>query len=115
MEHNQLSPQDEEAKRNALIAYILMLIGCFTGLFFIAGGIWALVSKDNARQSRFADHFENAITVFIWGIVLGVIFGLLTLIIIGVPLLFALAIWIIYRVVKGLVSLTSDRPYRAYQ
>ena len=40
-----LTPQDNTAKINALIAYGFMAVGLFTGLFWIIGAVWAMVKK----------------------------------------------------------------------
>jgi uncharacterized membrane protein len=115
--HNQplippaLSPQDDEAKTHALIAYGLMLVGLFTGVFWLVGGIWAMVKKSDVSGSRFDDHFTNLITVFWWGIFWIILGGLLSLIFIGYVMLFVLYVWVLYRLIKGLAKLTSNRAF----
>lgn len=106
-----LTPQEEEAKRNALIAYVLLLCGFVTGISFIAGGIWALVSKDKAQTTRFADHYDNLISVFLWGLVGSIVGALLSLILVGFVLLFAVGLWILYRCIQGLIKLNANKPY----
>jgi len=106
-----LSPQDDEAKTHALIAYALMLVGLFTLVFWFVGGIWAMVKKSDVTGSRFDDHFSNLITVFWWGIFWGVLGGLLSLIFIGYLMLFVLFVWVLFRLIKGLARLTSNRAF----
>ncbi|WP_416306999.1 DUF4870 family protein [Neptunicella sp. SCSIO 80796] len=108
----QLSQSDEQAKTNALIAYLLMLIGIFTGIFWLIGGVWGLVKRDEARRSIFADHYDNISTTFWWVIGLSILGGILTLLGVGVIILFITGIWAVFRIVKGLAKLTSNRPYQ---
>jgi uncharacterized membrane protein len=106
-----LSPEDDEAKSHALIAYALMLTGLVTIVFWLVGGIWAIVKKSDTVGSRFADHYDNLISTFWWGIFWAILGGLLSLIFIGYIILGILWVWAIYRLIKGLAKLTSNRPY----
>ncbi|WP_277432068.1 hypothetical protein [Vibrio sp. 1180_3] len=53
-----LTPHESEAKTNALIGYILMGIGLFTGLFWFVGFIWIMVKKNEFQDTVFADHYH---------------------------------------------------------
>ena len=106
-----LSARDSAAKTNALIAYVLMVIGLFTGIFWILGAVWAMVKKGDAQDTIFADHYSNITKTFWLGIVFWVIGFFLTFILIGYAVLFAAWIWSIYRVVNGLAKITSNKSY----
>ncbi len=106
-----LSPLDDEAKTHALIAYAFMLAGLFTLILWFVGGIWAIVKKPDISGSRFEDHYENIISVFWWGIFWGCLSFLLTLIGLGYVMLFVLFVWGLYRIIKGLAKITSNRAY----
>ncbi|GAB3027064.1 DUF4870 family protein [Bowmanella dokdonensis] len=106
-----LSAYDEAAKTNALIAYCLMAAGLFTGIFWFIGVFWAMVKRAEARQSRFADHYENITTTFWWALGLGIVGLVLAIVLVGYAVLFAVWLWVIYRIVKGLARLTSNKPY----
>ncbi|WP_133406379.1 DUF4870 family protein [Parashewanella tropica] len=107
-----LSSYDSAAKQNALIAYIFMGIGLFTGIFWFVGFVWALIKKSDAQNSIFADHYSNIISVFIWGLVFTVIGVITVFFVIGWFILLAVFIWTIYRLVKGAVNLTSNKSFR---
>lgn len=109
----RLSSRDELAKTNALIAYGLMVVGLFTGLFWIVGAIWAMVKKGEAQGTLFEDHYSNIIKTFWWGLGLSIVGFILAFILIGYFLLLAVWIWSIYKVVKGLAQITSNKPYKA--
>jgi uncharacterized membrane protein len=107
----QLSTQDDLAKTNALIAYGLMVLGLFTGIFWIIGAIWAMAKKSEFQHTLFADHYTNIINTFWWGLGLTIVGTLLAAVLVGYFLLIGVWIWSIYRVIKGLARLTSNRAY----
>lgn len=100
-----------DARNNALIAYISMTIGIFTGIFWIIGAIWAMVKKDDAKNTLYYEHYTNLISTFWWGLLWTVIGTITWVFIIGGFILFAAWIWTIYRVIKGLALITSNKPY----
>ena len=106
-----LTPQDDEAKTHALIAYALMLAGLLTLLFWFIGGIWAMVKKSDVEGSHFSDHYDNLIGTFWWGIFWAVLGGLLSLIFVGYLILGVLWFWALFRLIKGLAKLTSNRTF----
>ncbi|RLV58847.1 hypothetical protein D5018_15195 [Parashewanella curva] len=106
-----LSSYDSAAKQNALIAYVLMGIGLFTGIFWFVGFIWALIKKSDAENSIFADHYSNIISVFIWGLVFSVIGFITAFFIVGWFILIGVFIWSIFKLVKGVANLTSNKAY----
>jgi uncharacterized membrane protein len=44
-------------------------------------------------------------------LVAGIVFGILVVFVIGIPLLFALAIWFLYRTIKGLIRAIDQKAY----
>ena len=63
-----LTSREENAKSNVVIAYVFMLLGIFTGVFWLIGAIWAMVKVSEAHNTRFEDHYANIISTFWWGI-----------------------------------------------
>jgi uncharacterized membrane protein len=106
-----LSAKDEAAKTNALIAYCLMVIGLFTGIFWIIGAIWAIVKKEEAKGTLFEDHYSNIIKTFWWGLALSILGFILAFVVVGYFLLLAVWIWSIYKIIKGLAKITSNKAY----
>lgn len=106
-----LSATDKSAKNHALIAYILMCVGMFTGIFWLVGFIWALATRSDAKESLFFDHYRNVITLFLWTVLWTVIGILTTPFIIGWVILFVLFVWTLYRLIKGISRLVNNRPY----
>lgn len=107
----ELSEFELDAKNHALIAYILMILGCFTGVLWFIGAIWAMVKINDAKGSLFEDHYENIITVFWWGLGWSIIGFALSIILIGYFILALLWLWAAWRIFRGLMRLTVNRPY----
>ena len=108
-----LSTKDDAAKTNALIAYGLMVVGIFTGVFWIVGAIWAMVKKGDAQGTIFEDHYSNIIKTFWWGLGLSILGFILAFVVVGYFILLAVWIWSIYKVVKGLAKITSNKAYNS--
>ncbi|MFC5079571.1 hypothetical protein VTH8203_01363 [Vibrio thalassae] len=107
----QLSEKDKQAKTNAMIAYGCMLVGLFTGIFWIIGAVWAMIKKSDAQGTKFHSHYNNITTTFWVGLGLTIVGIITAAFIIGYLILIANLIWCIYRVVKGLARITSDKAY----
>ena len=107
-----LTRREENAKSNVVIAYVFMLLGIFTGVFWLIGAIWAMVKVSEARGTLFEDHYANIISTFWWGIFLSVIGLILAFFFIGYILLFCVWVWSIFRMVKGIARATSNQSYR---
>ena len=112
--NEQLNDREEAAKVHAMIAYGCMVLGLFTGAFWIIGAVWAMVKKDEARGTRFEDHYTNIITTFWWGLGLTIIGFILMVILGGYLVMIGVWIWSIYRVAKGLNNILSNRPFSPY-
>ncbi|WP_440053129.1 DUF4870 family protein [Pseudoalteromonas sp. T1lg65] len=106
-----LSARDEAAKLNALIAYGLMIAGLFTGVFWIIGAVWAMVKKADAQGTVFEDHYSNIISIFWWGLGLSIVGFILLFFIIGYFILVGVWVWSIFKIIKGLAQITSNKSY----
>ena len=108
-----LSVKDDAAKTGALIAYGLMVAGIFTGIFWVIGAIWAMVKKADARETIFEDHYSNIIATFWWGLGLSMLGFMLIFVIVGYFILLAVWVWSIYKIIKGLAKITSNKAYNS--
>jgi uncharacterized membrane protein len=103
---------DESARGTAIVAYVLYLIGWPTlHLSTVVAVILAYVKRDEARGTIWESHYDNIINTFWTTLVLGIVFGLLCIVLIGIPLIIALGVWFLYRAIKGLVQAIDNRPY----
>ncbi|PJE79622.1 hypothetical protein CI610_01401 [invertebrate metagenome] len=105
-----LTPDDISAKRNAMIAYIFMVVGLFTGFFWLIGAVWAMIQKGNARNSIFYDHYCNITSLFWWGLLFSIIGGILTIVLVGYLILAIVWLWSLWRIIKGMKHLTENQP-----
>lgn len=103
-----------EAERNILvIAYALHALALVTGLSAIAGVIVNHI-KINETQSPFVrSHHSWLIRTFWWGLLWSVVCTALVWLLIGVFGYFILAVWWIYRIVRGVLAYTERKPMPA--
>ncbi|RDL45252.1 hypothetical protein DN730_06475 [Marinomonas piezotolerans] len=109
-----MTERDEQAKTHALIAYLMMVFGLFTGIFWLIGAVWAMAKARDAKDTLFEDHYNNMISIFWWGIGLSIIGVVLAAFVIGYFLLLGVWIWSIVKLFKGLAKVTSNQPYRSF-
>ncbi|HEY4078650.1 MAG TPA: hypothetical protein VGM26_17115 [Rhizomicrobium sp.] len=94
-----------EGRAWVLAVYILYLVG-----FGLVGVILAYVKRYDLRDTIWESHLNFAIRTF-WLAAVGIIAGIvLTLVLIGILVLWAVGLWALVRVVYGLVQVASDKP-----
>ena len=104
---------EKHLKTVATVVYALQAAGFFLGITWIAAVIIDYVKKDDAAGTWLESHYRWQIRTFWWGLLWGVIGGILALVVVGFIVLAADAIWIIYRIVKGWLNLSDNRPMPA--
>lgn len=92
----------------AMVIYALYLASFFLGFTSIVGLVIAYVYKGKGPV-WLEEHYRYQIRTFWIGLVYGIVFSLLTFILIGFPLLLALGVWLIVRCVKGFKGLQEKR------
>ncbi|MGO1691948.1 MAG: DUF4870 family protein [Marinobacter sp.] len=107
---NELSRRSDPARNLAVVVYILQ------GLSFFLGGITGLVGviinyvkQDDVRGTWVESHFRWQIRTFWIGLLWTVIGVVTTFLIIGWFILLGIAIWLIYRIVKGALALNDGK------
>lgn len=87
------------------------IVGSFVfGVPSIIAVIMNYARQSDVRGTFLESHFRWQIRTFWFGLLWGVIGGLLFAVVIGIPILVANAIWIIYRIVKGWLRLSENKP-----
>jgi len=100
------------ARTLVIIAYVLFLIGWPTAhLTTIAAVVLAYIQRDEVRGSVWESHYSNIIHTFWITLVIGIVAAPLCLILIGIPIEIVLAIWFLFRSIKGLVKAIDAMPY----
>lgn len=118
MENNQSlnAPADEKLrslKTLTAVIYALHAAGFFIGLTWIVAIVMNYVKIDEVRGTWLESHFRWQMRTFWFGLLCGVVGGILTLVFVGFAILFAAAVWIIYRIVKGWLNLNEGKPMYA--
>ena len=103
-------PDEKNLKTVAMVVYALQAAGFFVGITWIDAIVVDYVKKDDAAGTWLESHYRWQIRTFWWGLLWGVIGGITTLILVGFAILFADAVWIIYRIVKGWLNLNDGKP-----
>ena len=104
---SQPTPQPTDTTM-AMVVYGLYLAGMVIGFTPLIGVVIAYVYRGKGPAWLDA-HYRYQIRTFWIGLLYAVIAMALTLVVIGVPLLIALAVWMIIRCVKGFKGLQEQR------
>jgi uncharacterized membrane protein len=93
----------------ALVVYVLYGVGYFTGVSALIGVVIAYTKVDEA-DTMLRSHYQFQIRTFWIGLAYLAIGFLLSLVLIGIPILVWWFIWSIVRIVKGGLLLVEHKP-----
>ena len=109
--HQPNQPVQASEERNWTIAVWLLYIGSYiTVISIIAGLVIAYMKRPQFAGTPYESHMTSAIRTFWIGVIGGIVFTALSFVLIGIPLLIALVIWLIFRNVRGLVRAINGQP-----
>ena len=100
----------KELKTLTLLVYALQAAGFFVGITWIVAVVINYVKKEDVAGTWLESHFRWQIRTFWFGLLWGVIGGILAFVLVGFVILFADGVWIIYRIVKGWLKLNDGKP-----
>jgi uncharacterized membrane protein len=100
----------KELKTLTLAVYALQAAGFFLGITWIVAVVINYVKREEVAGTWLESHFRWQIRTFWFGLLWGVIGGILALVLVGFAILFADAVWIIYRIVKGWLNFNDGKP-----
>lgn len=115
MSDNQFSEQvqapleQDQLRQYTLIVYILYIASIVVGLTSIVAIIMNYIKRDEVNGTWLESHFSWQIKTFWYTLVVGLIGSLLTVVLIGFPILLVVGVWYIYRVVKGLIVFLDNK------
>lgn len=88
-------------------------------VYWLTGGVSVLVAiilnylkRDEAAGTPYEPHFTWQIRTFWLGLAGHLIGAALIFVLIGIPILWAVAIWTLYRIIKGWLYLYDNKPLR---
>lgn len=104
------SEHQEQLKKMALVGYILYALSLIIPFASIAAVILAYLKRSESRGTWVESHFNWLIKTF-WVGVIGTIIGIILMfVVIGYFVLLAVTIWVIYRVIRGWLALSENKP-----
>lgn len=92
-----------------ILVYALQAAGFFVGVTFIAAVIVNYVKREDVQGTWLESHFRWQIRTFWYGLLWSVIGAITFPILIGMFILAANFIWILYRIIKGWLRLNDKK------
>jgi uncharacterized membrane protein len=93
----------------AVIVYVLYCVGYFTGFSALIGVIIAHAKVDDT-DPVLRSHYQFQIRTFWIGLLYLAIGTLLSIVLIGIPILVWWFLWSLIRIVKGILRISDRRP-----
>jgi uncharacterized membrane protein len=103
-------PNPDSLRQITLIVYVMQAASFLVGITLIAAVVLNYVKRDDAAGTIYESHFRWQIRTFWFALLWGALGMILSLVLIGIPILIAAAVWLIYRIVKGWLRLSEGRP-----
>jgi uncharacterized membrane protein len=100
----------KELRDMATLVYALYTASILVGITLIGGVVVAYLKRDDAAGTWLESHFRWQIRTFWWSLIWAAIGILTSMILVGFAVLFATAVWFIYRIVKGWLALQEGKP-----
>ncbi|MGF6147594.1 Predicted membrane protein [Kingella potus] len=110
-ETRQPDPRGERQRNYMYAVYGLYAASIFTvGLAAVAGAVVAALKQDEMAGTFYESHLRYLIRTF-WGALIGfAVGGVLSVILIGIPIVWLTGVWYVFRVAYGIVRLLDGRP-----
>jgi uncharacterized membrane protein len=99
-----------ELRDMASLVYALYAASILVGITLIGGVVVAYLKRDEAAGTWLESHYRWQIRTFWWSVCWAALGLATTLILVGFVVLFATAVWFIYRVAKGWLALREGKP-----
>jgi uncharacterized membrane protein len=106
-------PRETALRQLTMIVYVLQIASIIVGVTLIAAVIINYLKRGDVEGTWLESHFRWQIRTF-WYALLWLGVGLaLVVVIVGIFVLMALAMWLLYRAIKGWLELEERRPMYA--
>ena len=90
--------------------YALQALAIILGITYLVAIIINYIKIDDVRGTWLESHFRWQIRTFWYSVLWGVIGGLTVFIFVGFVILGIASVWVIYRVIKGWMRLSENKP-----
>jgi len=109
-----IEPADSEAVRSmktySMIVYGLYTLGLFLGgLPTVIGLVMAYVKRGDFNGTIYREHMDMLIRTFWYALLFTILGTITTWLYIGFVILFGVAVWYIYRLIRGFVRLHDGK------
>jgi uncharacterized membrane protein len=107
------APAEGSVRKLAELVYGLQAASLLVGVTLFAGVIINYLRRRQAAGTWVESHFTWQIRTFWWSLAWCVLGVATIVLLVGLPILAASAIWFVYRIVKGWTELNEGRPMYA--
>ena len=104
---------EKSAKSLTTLIYVLYAASFLVGITAIVAIIMNYIKKGDVAGTFLESHFRWQIRTFWFGLLWSVVGGLLMVVVVGWAVIAANFVWLIYRIVKGLLRLNENKPMYA--
>ncbi|MEZ2721502.1 DUF4870 family protein [Paenalcaligenes hominis] len=101
-------------KQLTMIIYILYLLSVFMGVTALAAIIINYLKRDEVVGTYLETHFRWQMRTFWFGLLWAVLGVLSISFIIGIFILIANSIWLLYRMLRGLLALNDNKAMYSF-
>lgn len=105
--------QSDQAKTLTIIIYALQAASFIVGLTFLVAVIINYIKRDDVRGTWQESHFRWQIRTFWFCLLWGLLGAFLSAVVVGIFILLANAVWVIYRIAKGWINVADNKPMYA--
>ncbi|MEX8492708.1 DUF4870 family protein [Sphaerotilus sp.] len=111
LDHDRAASEDTDRLRKLThLVYALQALSFLWGVTAVVGIVINYIKREDVQGTLYQNHFDWQIRTFWWGMLWTAIGFALSFVLIGLPILFAVWVWTIYRVVKGWLKLNDGKP-----
>lgn len=110
MEEIENNEREKSLKTLTTIIYALYALSFLAGVTAIFAIVANYIKKEDVAGTFLESHFRWQIRTFWFGLLWGALGAITFLIVVGWFALIADGIWIIYRIIKGWLRLSENRP-----
>ena len=110
MNATDLQPIKDSSRQLTFIIYALYLASFFIGITALAAIIINYLKKDEVANTYLASHFRWQIRTFWFGLLWAAIGAISLAIGVGVIILIANGVWMLYRMIRGILALNDRLP-----
>ena len=100
---------EKSLKTLAMVVYALQALGFVVGITWIVAVVIDYVKLEETKGTWLESHLRWQIRTFWWGLLWGAVGAVLMFVVVGFLVWSAAAIWVIYRIVKGWLTLNDGK------